>query len=245
MLQEIIAFMKIKKIQVLRAAVQLAYIALLVAGFFTALRPLSLVLFFASLLFGNFFCGWLCVFGTMQDFVSRISSVFIKRKFKMPYRVQRWLQLSRYVLFLVLAIAIGREAGGLAFNSYRTAIGVVSGRELEVAAISFFSVFLVISVFFDRPFCSYVCSEGVHFGIASFTRIFSIKRNSASCVQCGKCDRACPMNIRVSSVNHVRSAQCVNCFKCISECPSKKTLGYGFVNVFSILKMKILRFRGK
>jgi len=230
-----------KKIQILRLAVQLAYIALMIGGLFTVLRPLSLVLLIASLIFGNFFCGWICVFGTMQDFVSRISSIVIKNKFKVPYRAQKYLQLVRYVFAIILSISLGREAGALPFNAYRTSSGILTGRPEEMIALGFFVFFLIISIFFERPFCNYICSEGIKFGVASFTRLFTIKRKNNTCIQCKKCDNACPMNIKVSMVNHVRNAQCVNCFNCISACPAKETLSYGFVNVFKILKEKLTR----
>jgi ferredoxin-type protein NapH len=230
-----------KKIRFLRMTIQLAYLALILAGLFTTLRPLALILLIASLVFGNFFCGWICVFGTMQNFVSRISSIFIKKKLKIPYRIQKYLQLIRYMLAAIFALALGREAGALPFNSYRFSLGILNGHEVEILAAGFIILFLVISIFFERPFCNYVCSEGVRYGIASFTRLFSIKREKKKCIQCKKCDSACPMNIHVSAVNHVRNAQCINCFSCISSCPVKSTLHYGFVNVFKIIKEKLAK----
>ena len=89
--------------------------------------------------------------------------------------------------------------------------------------------FLVIALFFERPFCNYVCSEGIKFGVASLTRLFTIKRNAATCVNCQRCNQACPMNIQVSAGKSVRNAQCINCFQCIAACPANGTLSYGNV----------------
>lgn len=233
--------MKMKKIQIVRLTIQLAYIALVIGGLFTVLRPLSLVLLIASLVFGNFFCGWICPFGTMQDFVSRISSLFIKNKFKMPYSIGKYLQFIRYVLAVILMLTLGRAAGALPFNSYIVSLKFLGGREVEFLAAGFFVLFLVISILFERPFCNYLCGEGVRFGIASFTRIFSIKRKNETCVQCKKCDSVCPMNISVSTVNHVRNAQCINCFNCISSCPKKGAIRFEFINVFRIIKEKLTK----
>lgn len=91
--------------------------------------------------------------------------------------------------------------------------------------------FLVISMLFERPFCNYVCTEGIKFGFASFTRIFTIKRNSESCINCKKCDKACSMNISISNKNSIRNAQCINCFERISACPIKDTLSYGKIKI--------------
>ena len=51
-----------------------------------------------------------------------------------------------------------------------------------------------------------------------------------ACVNCQRCNQACPMNIQVSAGKSVRNAQCINCFSCISACPSNGTLSYGPVN---------------
>jgi polyferredoxin len=91
--------------------------------------------------------------------------------------------------------------------------------------------FVIISIFFERPFCNYFCSEGVKFGVFSLTRVFSIKRNEATCVGCKKCDKACPMNINVSIKDQIRHGQCINCFECISACPVENTLTYGRVKL--------------
>lgn len=233
--------MIIKKAQLLRWTIRISFIALITSGLFTEFRPLSLILLIASLLFGNFFCGWICIFGIMQDIVSQISSVFIKKKLKVPYGTQKYLQFSRYTLAILLTLTLGREAGALPFNSYGTAIGILTGHAVEILAIISLIIFLFISIIFDRPFCNYICSEGIKFGITSFARIFSITRKEEKCTQCKKCDSACPMNIRISTINHVRNAQCINCFNCISSCPSKDSLRYEFVNIFKIAKEKLTR----
>jgi ferredoxin-type protein NapH len=191
--------------------------------------------------FGNFFCGWICPFGTVQDYIAKLSSLFIKKKFKMPYALQKYLQFSRYIIFILFIIFIGNQLVKMPYDSYKTFLAILGGREIEVLSMIFFAGFLVISIFFDRPFCNYVCSEAVRYGVTSLTRVFSIKRDNAKCFNCKKCDQACPMNIKVSRVNHVRSGQCVNCFSCIGSCPVDKTLSYGFVNVFRIIKDKISR----
>ena len=106
----------------------------------------------------------------------------------------------------------------------------MSGNLAQTAATFIMGTFLVVALFFERPFCNYFCPEGIKFGLASLTRFFSIKRNSDTCIHCKCCDKACPMNIEVSKGNHVRNAQCINCFKCMAACPKQDTLTYGRVN---------------
>lgn len=225
--------MKVNKLQMGRIAVQLVYAGLIVAGFFMKIRPLLGILVIGAFIFGNFFCGWICPFGTIQDFMAKIGSLFIKKKFKMPQSIQKYLQFSRYIMFAALIIIVGKEKIVNPVDSYHTFIGILSGHTAQTVALSIMIIFLLIALFFDRPFCNYFCSEGIKYGLFSFTRIFSIKRDKETCINCKKCDTACPMNIQVSTKDHVRNAQCINCFQCTDSCPIKGTLKFGNIKVIS------------
>ena len=51
----------------------------------------------------------------------------------------------------------------------------------------------------------------------------NIKRNTDSCLDCKKCDKACSMGIEISKRNRISGGECIGCFKCIdtSGCPEK------------------------
>ena len=220
-----------RNVEYCRTLMQLTALALLVAGLYTqVVRAHTLWVLGLGLLAGNFFCGWLCPYGTAQELCGKIGSLFLKRKLKMPPALQRYLQFSRYLLMLAL-LALGAQAAAAAapINSYRSFMALAGGRVIETMALAIMAVFLVIALFFERPFCNYVCSEGIKFGVASLTRLFTIKRNAATCVNCQRCNQACPMNIQVSAGKSVRNAQCINCFQCIAACPANGTLSYGNV----------------
>ena len=220
-----------RNVEYCRTLMQLTALALLVAGLYTqVVRAHTLWVLGLGLLAGNFFCGWLCPYGTAQELCGKIGSLFLKRKLKMPPALQRYLQFSRYLLMLAL-LALGAQAIAAAapINSYRSFMALAGGRVIETMALAIMAVFLVIALFFERPFCNYVCSEGIKFGVASLTRLFTIQRNAATCVNCQRCNQACPMNIQVSAGKSVRNAQCINCFQCIAACPANGTLSYGNV----------------
>lgn len=87
----------------------------------------------------------------------------------------------------------------------------------------------ILSFFVDRPFCNYLCTEGARYGILGKLRLFSIKRENSSCVNCQKCNKVCPMNIEVSKSEVVQDPQCISCLNCIESCPVKNTLKVGSV----------------
>jgi len=88
---------------------------------------------------------------------------------------------------------------------------------------------LLLSLFYDRFFCKYLCPAGALYGIITKISPFKVKRNP--CIDCGKCTKNCPMNIDVAKSTTVKSAECIDCGTCINVCPdSKKYIGFNFFN---------------
>ena len=221
-----------RKMQWLRMTIQLFMLLLLIGGMYSLVRPSFIILLPLAFLAGNFFCGWLCPVGTAQELLGKIGSLFIKKKFKMPWAMQRYLQYSRYILAVIIFSHVMQNVVDLsAINAYKTFMRAATGVFAQTAAMTIMSSFLVAALFFDRPFCNYCCTEGIRYGVLSLGRIVTIKRNADVCIGCRRCDRACPMNIQVSANKQVRNAQCINCFQCLAACPMAGALQYGKINV--------------
>ena len=100
--------------------------------------------------------------------------------------------------------------------------------EVTLTAIIILVVVLGLSLFVERPFCKYACPYGAVLGVFNLFRIFKIKRQTSTCIDCKRCDRDCPMNIVVSEGGVVRDHQCISCMKCTSEqaCPVENTVAF-------------------
>lgn len=90
-----------------------------------------------------------------------------------------------------------------------------------------------------RFFCKYMCWQKVVYNI--FCRVVGttkIKRDVASCVNCKKCEKACPMNLPISSSKTLSGVDCFSCFSCMKPnvCPkSHKSLTFCWLgNVVNI-----------
>lgn len=190
---------------------------------------LMYAVFALSILFGPVFCGWICPFGTFQEFIGKIGrKLFGKRYNKfIPKKLDSVLRYTRY---LVLALVIYNTAttAKLVFQNIDPYYALFNFFTNEVAITAYIAlaITVLLSLFVERPFCKYMCPYGATLGIFNLFRIFKIKRNKSTCISCNACDKACPMNIEVSSSNKVYNHQCISCLKCTSEnaCPVNNTV---------------------
>ena len=187
------------------------------------------ITFALTLVFGPVFCGWVCPFGSFQEWSGKIGKkIFIKRhNHLIPYALDRWLRYLRYIV-LVWVVYVTAITGKIIFADYDPYFVLFNFWTGEVALIGVIILLVVIalSLFVERSFCKYGCPFGAVLGIFNLFRIFSIKRNTVTCIDCGACTRNCPMNIHVDTGGTVRDHQCITCMQCTSEhaCPVDDTV---------------------
>lgn len=190
---------------------------------------LMLVVFAVAVLFGPVFCGYFCPMGSIQEWFGKIGrrlfptryNHFVPRKLD---RVLRWLRLV--VLALVIyQTAVSAKLFFQDYDPYFALFNFFTG-EAALTAYAILAATLVASLFVERPWCKYLCPYGAVLGWFNRIRIFPVRRVPSTCIHCGSCDAACPMNIEVSKAGAVRSTQCISCYNCTSEshCPVPDTV---------------------
>lgn len=187
------------------------------------------IVFFLAILVGPAFCGWVCPLGTVEELIGKLGRKLFKKRYNtfVPPRLDRYLRYLRYVV-LVRVVYVTAVTMKLVFadvDPYYALFNFWTG-EVPLTAILILLATLIGSIFIERPFCKYLCPYGALLGIFNKFRIFTIRRNPSTCINCKACDRACPMNITISTAGAVRDHQCITCLKCTSEaaCPVQETV---------------------
>jgi len=190
---------------------------------------LMILVFLTAILFGPVFCGWICPFGSVQEWFGKIGrKIFIKRYNNfIPGKIDRILRYLRYavLLWVIIMTAVSTKLIFSDYDPYYALFNFWSG-EVAVTGFAALGVVLVLSLFVERPFCKYVCPYGAVLGVFNLFRVFKIRRAESTCISCSKCDTACSMNIKVSTTKKVLDHQCISCYACTSDdsCPIPETV---------------------
>ncbi len=158
-----------------------------------------------TLLLGRAFCGYVCPIGAVQELLYRIKT----RKLKVGNKVlPMGFRLLLLPAFIILAVVFSE--GLLVYLGFKDFF------HLEVTG--YFYVFLglvIIGVFIYRPFCRLLCPYGAILSLVSGKSRFKLRRTD-DCLDCGKCEKACPTNEAGESD---RKQECYLCNRCREVCP--------------------------
>ena len=183
-----------------------------------------------AILFRRSFCGNICPLGFLQELFGLGGKVLLKRRFNLPEKADRILRYLKYPVLLVF-LGLAWKTLSLAISPYDpwVAFHHIGSEELfskYLVGTVILGLSLLGGIFTDRPFCRYLCPMGGFLALPSKLGLTRVRRNSDNCIDCGKCDRICPMGIHVSSTEEVRSVECINCAECIHICPVPETLDF-------------------
>ncbi len=183
-------------------------------------------------LWGRFFCGFLCSFGMLQELVFFCSKRVLSGKIQIPERFDHMMKYLKFVI-LVLIVA-GVWIPVLSVDSSWDPWGVfgmlVSGNlsvvSMAIPTVGFALLLAIVvgSLFVERFFCRYLCPLGALFAVISAKRVYRIKRQSASCTNCGLCTRTCGMGIDIPKGDAIVSPECIQCMHCVEICPKESLL---------------------
>ena len=194
---------------------------------------LSLVVIIPTLFIGRFFCSWVCPFGVLNQWVSRI---LLRTKAAEDYRMntyRRLYNLKYYILSGLLGLAVlGPLQVGLfdpisLFTRTASTVlmpsalpGLYPKRFIYHGAVLLGLLFLAIlfaNRFIQRFWCRVLCPLGALLGLLSRFSLFRIWRDVQRCTDCMKCLRDCHGGC--DPHRQIRYHECHLCMNCIDDCP--------------------------
>jgi polyferredoxin len=212
----------------------LYYFAL--TGTIHSFHPAGMVIFAAivlmSLIFAKSFCAWLCPVGLISETLGDLGEKIFGRRLSMP----RWLD---YPLRSLKYIILGFFVWAIFFAMDTVALGAFLDSPYNLMAdikmyyffahISRFSLIVIgslmlLSVVIRGFWCRYLCPYGALLGLIGLVSPARVTRDRQTCIDCGKCARACPSRIAVNKITRVRSDECTSCLNCVASCPVSNCL---------------------
>jgi polyferredoxin len=204
---------------------------------------------------GKSWCGWLCPFGVVQDWLTRLRRALGLREAEMSLGTKKAISKIKYVLLIYLTtmpvlVVLGwlSRDFGLAFCNICPAKSLMPlftgdphyiGLDAAGGARTVFSVLLCLvtggmlaGMFFkDRFFCL-VCPMLALINLLSRLHLLRLVKDVKACQGCGNCRRNCAMNnetiYRERKRKRVHDPDCLGCFNCGESCASDRSLTVAF-----------------
>lgn len=170
------------------------------------------IVFLLTLVFGRFFCGYLCPVGTCQEIVYHVPVPKVNLRKKNVFMITRGII---FVIFLLMAFLL--SASLLAWFGIKDFFYLVLTTWSGV-----FIVVLLISMTFYRPFCRVICPYGVLLSLGAWKSRLRLIRTDA-CIKCKKCEKECPTD---EAKLDDEKAECYLCGRCTDICPIIGALRY-------------------
>ncbi len=215
----------------------------------TFYRPLlwALATIILTIVFGRFFCSWVCPFGSLHHFTGFLGNRRKSAAQKIQLNKYRRAQCIKYfvlVLFLSMAafpsLAATLQTGLLdpiplitrSFNLVLLPIADSPVSFVSIAQRFYEGAWLILAVFLTavflnllipRFYCRFICPLGALFAIFSRFAIWRIGKREKECIDCKLCEKACEGGC--GPAGNIRISECVLCFNCRQDCKDE-LIGY-------------------
>lgn len=186
-----------------------------------------LVLCAYTMLFGRFFCGYACAFGSLGDGVYFLSGKVQKKcKKKLPKLPERAVKVLSYLPFALLAAIVVLCGlgiyGGLSGWSPWDVFSMVTAGNVRLERYVLGTVLLVLILagmaLESRFFCRFLCPMGAVFRLLPIMPWAVLRRDPGQCIKgCSACKKNCPVGMELGVGEN--AGDCIRCGKCVGICP--------------------------
>ncbi|MCX5632546.1 MAG: 4Fe-4S binding protein [Phycisphaerae bacterium] len=191
-----------------------------------------------TILIGRFFCGFICPFGSLHQFIS-----YLSHRGKKPldlvslHKYRKAQNIKYYILIIFLIIAalpslqnlqtglldpiplFTRTVNLLLLPLVDNSINLLSAADrffrTAPLILSVFLAFALLNFFIPRFFCLFICPLGALFGLLNRFSLWRINRNS-NCTDCKLCNKHCQGSCQPSET--LKQSECILCLNCLDDC---------------------------
>jgi polyferredoxin len=214
----------------------------------------SLPLIVLTLVFGRFFCSWMCPMGVLHHVLGHLG-----RKRKVLERMKQNVpRPSHKIKYAILAVMLGLAAAGsvqiglldpiastwrglsvsLLPAASNTAYGLYQGeRHFQwgtFITIVFFGA-LALNFVYPRFYCRVLCPLGAFLGLLSKFSLFRISKDLSKCNDCDVCGADCQG--AADPQGTVRATECMVCLNCTKGC-KRGGIAYRFLPALKLSKVE-------
>lgn len=196
----------------------------------TAFVTVLLVLCLYTIVFGRFFCGFACAFGSLGDGVHALYLWICKKLKKKPVKINvdlaAGLSVIKYVILAVIAVmcfaGVYAKVQGTSpwdvFSMLHAGNFKLGG---YIAGIVLLCLIIAGMCIQERFFCRFLCPMGAVFSLLPVLPFFALHRDRDRCIRgCSACTRKCPSSIGLPQQGSLEvKSDCFWCQKCIDTCP--------------------------
>ena len=196
----------------------------------TSFVTVLLVICLYTMVFGRFFCGLACAFGTFGDALHTLYIKSCKKLKKKPITMKaavvKKLQVVKYFVLAIIAVTCftGVYSKAKGFSPWDV-FSMLHARNFKLGGYTLGVVLLVLIViclcFQERFFCRVLCPMGAVFSVLPVLPFSTLRRDRSECIKgCRACTMKCPSDIELAPDTAPElSGDCFQCQKCIDTCP--------------------------
>ncbi|MBR2176020.1 MAG: 4Fe-4S binding protein [Clostridia bacterium] len=183
-----------------------------------------------TIVFGRFFCGFVCAFGSLGDFIYFLSGLIQKKIFKrkkqitIPQKASVLLQKLKYVILALIALlcfcgVYSKLTGWNPWDVFSRIMVFKAPADGYILGIIILVLIIIGMAFKKRFFCQFLCPMGALFALMPVLPFTALHRDESSCIKgCKACRMNCPVDIKLGE-DILRDGECIACEKCMGVCP--------------------------
>ncbi|MDR0605600.1 MAG: 4Fe-4S binding protein [Bacteroidales bacterium] len=198
-------------------------------GIFTrVLIHYAIAKIFGPLIWGRGYCGWGCYTAALLEWLPINENKIIPKKIT-------YIRIPVLIISLLIPF-IFIQSGYDYYNSH--IYSPVPGFPLQnykigqfiwflVGNIMYYIIGIILAIVFKkrRAFCKIWCPVSLIMKLQTRISLIKMKPSGNKCIECGKCNNECPMDIDVKEYirnrHKIISSECILCGNCVRNCPVK------------------------